>query len=239
MNTIFKKLLLCAAIVIGFSYFFFHKKYNAEKKGHIIVISGVSSSGKSSTARELHTLLAHHGMPYMLIKYDGVLETLPSQWVNFSPDAIIEEGELHQANKEGLIYIRRYDEKGPKIETRNGFVIKRLAKSVFPMVNVLASNGNNIIFEGAVSTYWLTSGKKLLQGTSAFFIFVFASQEERLKREKEKEGAIGQSRGQHESGNYYIPNFFDLEIDTTNISPAEAAQQIFDFVKPKIWDGRS
>ncbi|HEV2916468.1 MAG TPA: hypothetical protein VGW78_01865 [Candidatus Babeliales bacterium] len=229
----------------------FIKQYGTTKKnestnlsnGTLIVLSGTTSSGKTSTAQALQTLYATEGIAYLHMPGDAVFAMLPKQWINFNP---------HDANKtitDGLQFIRIDDEHGPKIQMKVGKTVLKLILGIFPTINTYLDYGNNIIFDSVIMCGWLKQIAPIMAHKNAYFIGITCSKEVALAREKSRDGFPGLVRGQLEATGddaVHEPGIYDLLIDTTNISSEQAARQIKDYVennKPKafmqIWSKAS
>lgn len=221
-------ILIASALSIVLLFNLFKNKTSLNKSPQtIIILNGASSSGKSSTAKKLEEQL--HGQ-YLKIGADEFAQMLlPERWLNFNPAT------GQPKDKEGLAFVKADDEKGPKLIAQVGTSALKVFCAMPVVIAALAKDGNNMIVDAGITVdvNWLNSFIKNLKDFKVYFIKVTAPLAVREKREKERNGFIGLSRGQSEAmkdieEKYNIP--FDMVLDTSTMTSDEAAQKIIQFI---------
>jgi chloramphenicol 3-O phosphotransferase len=171
--------------------------------GKIILISGTSSSGKSTLAKDLQKAL---GEPFLHLQLDSYIEMLP--------------------------------------RTDDREMFKRMVRGLNRSVAVMAEEGNNLIVDHVlVDNAWLNQLLELLRGQYVLFVGLHCSLEELERRERERDARRqGFARQQFES--IHKGKVYDLELDTSVLSPEECVRRVVEFytVKPphafqEMWDG--
>ncbi len=197
-------------------------------QGTIILIGGLSSSGKTSVARELQKLYAQQSTAYLHVPIDAFMQFLPEQWFSMNAHAKIERQES------GITFIDQRDAHGPKTKIQVGPVAMQLLQCYFPTLKLLAQNGNNIISDAVFNSDFLKYGMNQLEGFRVFSIGIRCSLEITQAREFARGAAdggyIGLSRWYAEETDANTHDLCDLIVDTSNKSPQEAAREIFEFV---------
>jgi hypothetical protein len=95
----------------------------------IIILNGVGSVGKSSTARALQTITAE---PFPHVAMDAFIDVLP-------------EGMF--GHPDGLNFETIQDEGGPSVIIRTGPVIERTMRGMRHAIAAMAAQGNNLIVD--------------------------------------------------------------------------------------------
>ena len=185
-----------------------------ETPGQIIILNGTSSSGKSSIARELQSILTgftvHTGI-------DHFVQMLPNDFVVISEDP-------NPAAVEGLLMVTAGG--GKRVtEMRLGPQAVLFKKSMYSAAKTLASNGFNVIVDDVILDERVLQYISDLLAKDAYFIGIKCSKSEAIRREKERgdrfPGLVeAQFNIVHRHGQY------DLECDTSTCSPAECATLI-------------
>ena len=194
---------------------FFYNVYTSKiEKSTIIILSGPSSSGKSSIAKKLEEKL---GCDYLKIGADEyTLMLLPQHLVNYNPT------KEQPKDNAGLIFIRADDEKGPKLIAQVGTCAKKVFSSMSTVVAALAHEKNNIIVDAGITAdiEWVKNFIKNLKPFKVYFIKVFSPLQVLEQRERDRNGLIGLARGQLEQMESVEKKYniaFDLCVDTSKL----------------------
>jgi len=175
---------------------------------YVIILNGVGSVGKTSTAKALQQVV---GAPLLHLSMDGFLEMLPPQMFGH-PDGLVFE---------------TVDEGGhPSVVIRSGPVMARLMAGMRRAVVAMAEQGNSLVVDdvmvggGEAEDY-----RRLLRGFDVYFVGLFAPLEVLEQRERARgDRAPGLARWQYERVHLGVD--YDLKIDTAQMSPAMAAETI-------------
>lgn len=196
--------------------------------GTIILIGGLSSSGKTSVALELQKLFAAQSVAYLHLPIDAFMQFLPEQWFCMDASAKINRQEA------GVTFIDQDDAKGPKTKIQVGPVAMQVLGCYFPTLKLLASQGNNIITDAVFNSDFLKYGMQQLERCRVYSIGIRCplaiTQQREAKRGAADGGYIGLSRWYAEETDSNTHELCDFIVDTSNKSPHEAAQEIFEFV---------
>ncbi|WP_053367873.1 chloramphenicol phosphotransferase CPT family protein [Bacillus sp. FJAT-27245] len=171
--------------------------------GKIIFLNGASSSGKTSLANELVSILEE---PYIYLSADQIGEFLES---------FISEG------------YNPYDEKMIKAF----YMIRPSMMALFHhFIKFLAMIEKNVIVDHIVLLpAWLKEFCELLSDYSVYFIGVHCSLEELERRELARGNRkIGSAKAQLEQVHKHI--IYDYEVDTSNASSRECALMIKEYL---------
>ena len=177
---------------------------------HVIILNGVSSVGKSSTARALQTLTAK---PFLHVAMDTFIDMLPKGMFGH-PD--------------GLIFETILDQGKPSIIIRTGPVIERAMQGMRHAIAAMAAQGNNLfVDEVMIGKDKEREYRALLSQFDVHFVGLFAPLDMLEARERERgDREIGLARWQYDR--VHRDMIYDLEIDTTATTPLENAQKIRD-----------
>jgi chloramphenicol 3-O phosphotransferase len=178
---------------------------------HVIILNGVSSVGKSSTARALQAITAE---PFMHVAMDAFLEMLPAGMFG---------------NPEGYVFETVVDDEGkPCVIIRTGSVLERAMKGMRHAIAAMAGQGINLVVDdvmfgqGEAREY-----RALLSRFDLRFVGLFAPLEVVEARERARgDRDLGLARWQHDRVHREVT--YDLEIDTMASTPAENARRICD-----------
>lgn len=174
----------------------------------MIVLNGVGSVGKSSTAKALQRLA---DQAFLHVQGDAFLDMIPPQtW----------------GKPEGIVF-RQFEENGfPSIEIEMGIELTRLMDGMRASVAALAKSGNNCIVDDVMLTpsaqqsYVVECRNIPLQ-----FVALHAPLEILEKRERDRgDRVIGLARWQYERVHRGIE--YDFEIDTSASDPETIARSI-------------
>jgi chloramphenicol 3-O phosphotransferase len=192
--------------------------------GNIIIINGYSSCGKTSTTKYMYDIINEeiykkNGNPYIYLDLDSFLKRLPKQWINIErPNQPLVQ------NPNGLAF-KKYIEKNtgkPIIEIIAGKQIVNVIIAVVNTIKAFANTGLNVIFEGGMDTKAMKYFyDELKNNYNAFFVYIHCTLAIAEKREKERKGFIGLTRGQQKLGKYKgIEKYADFTLNT-GINTAE------------------
>ncbi len=180
------------------------------KKGRLILLNGTSSAGKSSLIKEFVRLA-----PELYLKH-GIDQTL-----NFLPEHYFQQplwdSVMGQSN-------------------RSGPLGDSLMYAMNSSIRVLLDMGFNVIADHVIiSDAWLEHTRHELSAFDVYFIGIFCRKEIIAQREIERKNrtlgsAILQFDVVHKDHNGQDRKY-DLKIDTSDLSPTEAAQKILAFLE--------
>jgi chloramphenicol 3-O phosphotransferase len=193
----------------------------------IILIGGISSSGKTTTAKALQKALAKQNKPFVHLPIDTFVGLLPPEW--FNPDA----SKKNPQNPDGIVFKRVDDEKGPKVVIELGPVGMNLVRAYMPVVATIAAYGLNIIIDGVFSTGYLQEAAKHFGDFRVYCIGIRCPLEVVEDRERSRGavgGIIGLARGYTETSDAHTHTHYDLLVDTHTLTPEQAAQKIIEFM---------
>ncbi len=175
----------------------------------IIILNGVSSSGKSSTARALQELAS---VPLLHFSMDSFLEMLPEKLNNHS---------------DGLLFNASHVGEKRVISIEVGAVCNMLLSGMRHAVAAMAQQGNSLIVDDVMLNDEATEYRALLEGYRLRFVRLNAPLEvfeERERRRGDRE--IGLARGQYDI--IRLGHGYDLEVDTSVNTPCQNAKLILD-----------
>lgn len=177
-------------------------------KPMVIVLNGVGSAGKSSTAKALQAIAR---APFLHVQMDAFLEMLPARMFGH-PDGYIFE---------------TYDDGGyPSVAIHSGPVLERVLKGMRRAVAAMAREGSSVVVDevmfggGEAEDY-----REALRGVDLRFVGLTAPLEVLEARERARgDRHIGLARWQFERVHQGMA--YDLTLDTSELTPCEAAQAI-------------
>jgi chloramphenicol 3-O phosphotransferase len=176
---------------------------------HVIVLNGVGSVGKSSTARALQTLTAE---PFLHVAMDAFLEMLPAAMFGH-PD--------------GLVFETIEQDGQPSVIVRSGPAVERTLSGMRHAIAAMAQQGNNLVVDDVVLGDEARDYRRLLADFDLRLVGLFAPLEVLEARERARgDRAIGLARWQYDRVHQGVA--YDLEIDTTTVTPLQAAAEIRD-----------
>ena len=176
----------------------------------VIILNGVGSVGKSSTARALQTITA---TPFLHVAMDAFLDMLP---------------EAMFGHPDGLIFEKNQDQGKPSIVIRSGPVLDRAMQGMRRAVAAMAAAGNNLIVDEVMTgPDKQQEYRVLLTGFDVRFVGLFAPLDVLEARERQRgDREIGLARWQYDRVHQGLT--YDLTIDTAMITPLETARKIRD-----------
>ena len=172
----------------------------------IILLNGASSAGKTSIAKALQ-----HSMntPYLHVPVDSFAAMAPG------PDKLGETGSLAWQS-----------------------VFNRLLSGFHHSLTALAGAGNDLIVDhilvqGVEPQNWLTECLDLLAPYTVYFIGVHCPLEE-LRRREQVRGDRGAGLAEWQASRVHQHGVYDLEVDTSVLSPDECALSIQALVESDV-----
>lgn len=174
----------------------------------VIILNGTSSAGKSSLAQALQQAAERN---LLHVQMDAFLSMQPPR-LNNHPDAFV------------FRPVEGADP--PEIAIETGAFCQQLLDGMRRSVRALADAGLDLI----VDDVWLQGNeqetyKALFREHTVYFVGVYASLEACEARERARgDRDLGQARWQH--SRVHVNARYDLEIDTTETSPENAAKTI-------------
>ncbi len=176
--------------------------------GTIIFLNGTSSSGKTSIVRALQTVLEES---YLEAGIDKFLWMLPERY-------------LERPLWDDVL----------GLATRAGASGHTLVSGMHRAIEALSLAGNNVIADHVlVEEGWWRDCVERFSGLPAFLVGVYCPLEVVERRERARRNrTLGQARAQ--LGVVHGSGIYDLEVDTSRLSPEECAQQI----KARVTSGR-
>lgn len=173
--------------------------------GRVIVLNGVGSAGKTSTAKALQRIAAD---PWLHVSGDVFLNMIaPQMW----------------GDPRGILVRQFEDEGSPSVDIEMGVELHRLMEGMRASVAALARAGNNCIVDDLMlsatdqQSYW-----KLAENLTIEFVAIHAPLGILEERERKRgDRLIGLSRWQFPRVHRGIQ--YDFEIDSTEIEPKDVA----------------
>lgn len=183
----------------------------------IIFLNGTSSAGKTSIA---HQLQAQSDKPILNLGYDHFVVTLPSSYL----------GDGSAANL-GFQYIHSIDNDKPKTIIKYGPIGKQLSYAMHRSMKHLADSQFNLIIDEVLfDDDAFQDYLKVFQTQCVYLFSIKPPVDVAVMREKKRgDRAIGLARGLYDL--VYPNRFCDLELDSSLITPSEAAKTILDFIE--------
>jgi len=179
-------------------------------RSRVVILNGVGSVGKTSTARALQQIAA---APFLHVSMDAFVSMLPERMFGH-PD--------------GVTFEPQGDHGKPSILIRSGPVMARAMKGMRRAIAAMAEQGNDLIVDdvmvggGEAEEY-----RFLLAPFELRMVGLFASLEVLESRERARgDREIGLARWQY--GRVHLGLVYDLEIDTAAATPMECAERIRD-----------
>ncbi|MFK0691942.1 chloramphenicol phosphotransferase CPT family protein [Mesorhizobium sp. IMUNJ 23033] len=173
----------------------------------IVLLNGVGSAGKSSIARALQTITAE---PFLHVQMDAFLEMLP---------------EALQDHAQGFAFETLLQDGKPSVVIQAGPVGRRAMQGMRHAVAAMAGQGNNLIVDDVLCDDEMSEYQALLSGFDLHVVGVFAPLAVLEAREAQRADRLpGLARWQYDR--VHKGNRYDLEIDTSLLSPLECARRI-------------
>lgn len=173
----------------------------------VILLNGVGSAGKSSIAKALQAITAE---PFLHVAMDTFLEMMPSRYWDH-PD--------------GIVFETVQENGKPSVVIRCGPVADRIMRGMRRSIAAMARAGNNLIVDDVLIEDEMADYRALLADLDLRTIGVFAPLEVLEARERDRgDRQIGLARWQFDR--VHRGNRYDLEIDTSETTPADCAATI-------------
>jgi chloramphenicol 3-O phosphotransferase len=173
--------------------------------GRIIFINGTSSSGKTSIVRALQGLLEE---PYLDMGLDKFIFMLPKRYLNRPLwDEVL--GKAFEAGPAG----------------------RTLISGMHHAIAAAAGAGNNVLADHVlVEKDWADECARLFWDMPAYLIGLRCPLDVLEQREASRQDrTLGQGRAQYEVVHKYAA--YDLEVDTSALTPDECAHKIIERIK--------
>ncbi|KCZ54732.1 hypothetical protein HY29_13720 [Hyphomonas beringensis] len=175
----------------------------------VIILNGTTSAGKTSLARALQDVTSR---PFLHVRMDDFLTMQPRR-LNNHPD--------------GFVFAPVEGAAPPEVLIKTGAYGAKLISGMRKAVAAMADSGLDMI----VDDVWLREGAeqvdyiRLLSNHEVFFVGVSAPLAILEQREVARgDRDIGQARWQHTR--VHIGATYDLEIDTGDMTPQQAALKV-------------
>lgn len=178
----------------------------------IIFLNGCGSSGKTSIAKAI----GHES---------------PELWLSFGVDKFIDMIPFGR-QEPYLKFIPGQNERGPTMHVESGAEGAKLFSVMPQFAEILASSGNNLIIDEVLfDEEALKAYVQHLKAHTVYYIGVFCDLAVMQEREVlRRDRCIGLSNDQIDRVHQGALNSYDFKVDTTAISPFEAARLILKFV---------
>lgn len=189
------------------------EKQKSKEKPTVIFLNGTSSSGKTTLVKHLQEQM---DKPYIHIGIDHFLFMLPSRYR-------MDGAESH------LGYYFKAEE--GRISITKGVYGNKMTSVKLATIRNLLSQGFNLIIDEVLFAYDdYLAYLKVLKDSKLYFIAVKPPQNIAVEREKARgDRMIGLARSLYEE--VYRNKNHDLEIDTSHLSPADAAKTIVQYIQ--------
>ncbi|MBS1035938.1 chloramphenicol phosphotransferase CPT family protein [Gluconobacter cerinus] len=177
-------------------------------KPQVIILNGVGSVGKTSTAQALQDIIARS---FLHVSMDVFLGMLPKRMFGH-PD--------------GMIFETVMDQGAPSAIIHTGKVMARATRGMRHAVAAMTSVGNSVIVDDVMmSSAEGDEYRSLLRHVDLRFVGLHASLEVLEERERMRgDRKIGLARWQFDR--VHRGQLYDLELDTTSCAPKQIAQRI-------------
>lgn len=179
-----------------------------QPRPYVIILNGVGSVGKSSTARALQAIADR---PFLHVAMDAFLEMLPPAMMDH-PD--------------GLRFRREQQDGEPVIVIESGPVLQRTMRGMRHAIAAMAAQGNNLVVdEVMLDAAQAQEYRALLAAFDLRFVGLLAPLDVLEARERARgDREIGLARWQFDRVHRGMR--YDLELDTTEMSPQTCADRI-------------
>ena len=178
----------------------------------IIFLNGCGSSGKTSIAR-------------------AIQHESPDLWLSFGVDTFIDMIPFGR-QEPYLKFIPGQNDRGPIMHVESGAEGAKLFSIMPQFAEMLAARGNNLIIDEVLfDEEALKAYVQQLKAHTVYYIGVFCDLEVMQEREVlRRDRCIGLSNDQIDRVHQGALNSYDFKVDTTAISPFEAARQILKYI---------
>ncbi|OHE73375.1 MAG: hypothetical protein A2007_01760 [Verrucomicrobia bacterium GWC2_42_7] len=175
-------------------------------------MNGCGSSGKTSIARAIGHLSSE-------------------LWLTFGVDTFIDMIPFGK-QEPYLKFIPSQNERGPTMHVDAGLEAKKLFGAMPRFAEMLATEGNNLIIDEVLfDEASLKAYAENLKHHTVYYIGIFCDLKVMQEREVlRRDRCIGLSNDQEGRVHQGTLNLYDIKVDTTSISPFEAARLILKFI---------
>ena len=177
-------------------------------KPQVIVLNGVGSVGKTSVARALQEATA---TPFLHVSMDAFMDMVPAKLTG---------------HVDGITFETSFVEGAASTSIRTGSVVERALSGMRHAIVALAAQGNRLV----VDDVWLGCGevaeyRSLLAAYEVRVVGLFAPLDVIEARERSRgDRTLGLARWEFDR--VHLGVHYDLEIETTFLSPGEVAEVI-------------
>lgn len=179
------------------------------RRARVIVMNGVGSVGKTSTARELQKIAAG---PFLNVAMDQFIDMAPARLFG-APDGLLFETVEHEGH--------------PSTAISTGPVFERLMTGMRHAIAAMAEQGNDIIVDDVFWSGEDQEYRQLLKPYDVRLVGLFAPLDLIEARERSRgDRTIGLARWQF--GRVHQGVAYDLELDMSATTPSQAAVIIRD-----------
>lgn len=177
------------------------------RSARVVVINGVGSVGKSSTARALQEITAD---PFLHVAMDQFIDMAPARLLGAADGLRFEVGE---------------DDGAPCVAISTGPAFERLLSGMRHAIAAMAAQGNDLIVDDVFWNGEEQDYRRLLEGRRLHLVGLFAPLDVIEQRERARgDRTVGLARWQHARVHRGVD--YDLRIDMTDTTPGEAAAMI-------------
>lgn len=183
--------------------------------GTVIILNGTSSSGKTSILQAFQDL---EERPFLDVGIDKFIWMLPKRYLNLP------------YWKQVFEYAYAPDDPYVISEIHSGALGDRLISGMHQTIAALARAGNPVIVDHVLlEERWLQECSHLFHCMNAYLVGVRCPLGIVEMRERgRKDRTLGQARAQFNV--VHAHGVYDLEVDTSQLSPVECAAAIHDFI---------
>ena len=177
----------------------------------IILLNGVGSVGKSSTAKALQAITTR---PFLHVAMDTFIDMLPARLIG---DPAV------------FVFETLQDRGKPSIAIRTGPVFDRVMSGMRAAIAAMVAEGNHVIVDDVLvlGNVDVEDYRAKLAGFDLRLVGLFAPLDVLEAREIARgDRAIGLARWQYERVHHGV--VYDLEIDTSTTTPVDNARLIVD-----------
>jgi chloramphenicol 3-O-phosphotransferase len=166
----------------------------------VVILNGASSAGKTSLAKALQSVAPY---PFLRLSVDDFLNMLP---------------ERHAARS---------------VREAAGIPYTALVQGFHKAIASMVATGNCVIVDHVAGDRraWLSDCLEALGDLPLMFVAVYCDLDQLLKREERRTDRLPSpalARAQHQTIHQLM--VYDLEVDTTMLSPEACARQILDYL---------
>lgn len=182
----------------------------------VLLLNGISSSGKTSIAKALQTCMPE---PWLHVSMDKFIGMLHPRFIGPEPEA-----------EPGFFFARTKDAAGELYTIRVGETGKKLMVGMRQLVKILADMGNPLILDDVIyGTRGFLEYAELLSAHKVYLIAVSC----RLDIAESRERARGDRVVPHTRGQFPVVNrhpYFDINVDTSDQTPIALAEKIYSYI---------